>query len=349
MKKLRIGQIGLGRLGSLHALNLVQKIPHAELATVCSLNDQELNWAVAELGLDKSCCYSDYQQMLSEGGLDAVVIASSSDQHCNHVLLALEAGLHVFCEKPLGTQLKDCLEVEKALDRHPGKVLMIGFMRRFDPSYTYAKNKIQEGYIGKPILFRSYSLDPDKDIQEFLQYLPNSAGQFLDMAIHDIDLARWMLESEPETIYAAGGSYAYPEFDNYQDGDNVGALLQFENKSMAFLLAGRTAPHGYHIETEIIGTKATIRIGSVPSGNMVELVDNGGIRQECFQNFKERFRNAFELEMKEFIDCIIYNRKSPSSAYDATRATAIALAATDSFRENKLIKLKSNRERKVSV
>jgi myo-inositol 2-dehydrogenase/D-chiro-inositol 1-dehydrogenase len=148
-----------------------------------------------------------------------------------------------------------------------------------------------------------------------------------------------MLNSEPKTIYAAGGSYAYPEFEKYNDGDNAAAFMQFENQAMAFLLAGRTAPHGYNIETEIIGTKATLRIGSVPQKNLVELLDHTGVRKECSQSFPERFSQAFESEMQEFVNCIIEKRKPGITAHDGTRATEIAILSTQSFRNKELVKL----------
>ena len=159
------------------------------------------------------------------------------------------------------------------------------------------------------------------------------------MAIHDIDLARWFLQSEPKSIYAIGGCYAHQEFAKYEDGDNVSALMQFKNESMAFLLAGRTAPHGYNIETEIIGTLGQIRIGSVPQKNLVELFDAAGIRKECTYSFSERFHEAFVNEVQEFVDCILEDRKPSVSAHDGTRATIIAELATQSFKNNELIKI----------
>src|SRR5699024_3161113 len=191
--------------------------------------------------------------------------ASTSSEHSEHIKKGLEAGLHIFCEKPLGINLNDCKEAEAVVAHHPDKVFMLGFMRRHDPYYQYARLKIAEGEVGKVILFRSYSIDPVQSIEGTLAYLPFSAGQFMDMSVHDIDLACWMLQSKPKSIYAIGGCFAYDDFAQYHDGDNVAALMQFENDAMVFLYAGRAAPHGYHIETEIVGTKATLRIGSVRS------------------------------------------------------------------------------------
>lgn len=336
MRKIKTGIVGLGRLGRIHAQNLALRLPQADLTAVCSLSIDELQNAKKELGVNN--CYTDFHKMIKEASIEALVIASNSDQHCDQVVEALEAGLHVFCEKPLGVNMEECKKCESAVNLYPQKVFMLGFMRRFDPSYQYADKKIKEGYIGKPVLFRSYSVDPVHAIKGSLAYLPYSAGQFLDMAIHDIDLARWLLNCEPKTVFAMGGCYAYKEFADFEDGDNVSALMQFENDTMVFLFAGRTAPHGYNIETEIIGTEATLRIGSVPQKNLVELLDSTGIRRECSQSFPERFSQAFEDEMKEFLNCIIEERKPEITVYDGIRANYIAELATKSFRENKLIR-----------
>ena len=337
MNKVRIGIVGLGRLGFIHATNIGSIIKNAELSAACSLNKEELSRAKKELNVDH--CFTDFKEMIKASDLNAIVIVSPSTHHCEQAIYALQKGLHVFCEKPLGTTLQECLAVEKAVAENANQVFMLGFMRRYDPSYMYAKQKIDEGVIGKPILFRSYSVDPESAIDGALKYVEHSAGQFLYMAIHDIDLARWMLKAEPKSIFAIGGCYAHEEFAAYGDGDNVSALLQFDNESMAFFLAGRTAPHGYNVETEIIGTKATLRIGSVPRKNMVEILDSQGVRQECSQSFQERFEVAFVNEMQEFVDCITENKKPEIKVEDGTKSTNIAYLATKSFKENKLIKI----------
>jgi len=339
MTTIRIGIVGLGRLGFIHASNIAFSLKKATLSAVCSLSQDELNHAARELFLPESSCYSDFKTMLASGKIDAVIIASSSAHHCDQVVLALEAGLHVFCEKPMGTTVKECHTIEGAVNKYKDRIFMLGYMRRYDASYRYAKEKIEAGDIGKPVLFRGYSVDPSHAMEGFLNFLPNSGGQFLDMAVHDIDMARWLLKSEPRTIYAMGGSFAFPQFADHRDGDNVAALMQFENDAMVFLLAGRTASHGYNVETEIIGTRATLRIGSVPQKNLVEILDSSGVRQECTQCFSERFEHAFIAELQEFVDCILEQRKPEITAYDGTRATEIAVLATESFRENKLIHL----------
>jgi len=337
MKKVRVGMVGLGRLGMKHAENIAVRTAGAELAAVCALEPDRVRHAQETWGVTKG--YASFEGMLENRELDAIFIASSSGEHCRQIGQALEAGFHVFCEKPLGISLEECLQAEKAVAKHPQKVFMLGFMRRYDESYSRARKLIQDGYIGRPILFRGYSVDPESAIDGAIRFAPSSGGQFLDMAVHDIDLARWMLGAEATTVFAAGGCYAHPEFAQYGDGDNLAAFIRFDNDAMAFLLAGRTAAHGYAVETEIIGTRAALRIASVPQKDMVELLDDRGAVRECSQNFLERFGAAYCAETQEFVDCIREGRKPQVTVRDGVMATRVAFAATQSFRRDELVRL----------
>ncbi|WP_105619263.1 inositol 2-dehydrogenase [Vallitalea okinawensis] len=337
MKKIKVGAVGLGRLGYRHAENLAFKIPNAELIALCDMNQEKLNETVNAWNIPFG--YTDFDEMIKNEELEAIVITSPSALHTTQIAKALDAGLHVFSEKPLGTNVEECKIAEEAVERHPELVFMLGFMRRYDPSYAYAREKIKNGEIGKPVLFRGYSQDPESCIDGAIAYCGHSGGQFIDMAVHDIDLACWMLESEPKSIFAIGGCYAHPEFGEHKDGDNVSALMHFKNETMVFLLAGRTAPHGYNVETEIIGTKGTLRIASVPQKNLVEILDEHGVRKECSQDFLERFEDAYVEEVLEFIDCIVNNRKPEVTVYDGTKTTEIAYRCKEAFETNELIRM----------
>lgn len=337
MKNIKIGAIGLGRLGYRHAENIAFKIPGVELIALCDSNETKLKEVTDKWNIPFA--YTRFEDMIANDELDAVVITSPSHLHTTQISQALSAGLHVFSEKPLGTTLEECKVAETAVESHQDLVFMLGFMRRYDPSYIYAKEKIKSGEIGKPILFRGYSQDPESCINGAIAFAGHSGGQFIDMAVHDIDLARWFLESEPKSIFAIGGCYAHPEFGEFKDGDNVSALLHFKNEAMAFIFAGRTAPHGYNVETEIIGTKGTIRIASVPQKNMVEILDNYGVRKECSQDFLERFEAAYIEEIKEFVDCIQTGRKPEVTVYDGTKTTEIAYKCKEAFETNEIVRL----------
>jgi myo-inositol 2-dehydrogenase/D-chiro-inositol 1-dehydrogenase len=334
---IKIGAIGLGRLGFQHASNLKFSIPNVELVALCDMDEEKLDKTAREWGVPHA--YTDFGAMIRNRELDAIAITSPSHLHADQIAQALDNGLHVFCEKPLGTTVDECKIAEEAVAKHPELVFMLGFMRRYDASYAYARKMVLEGKIGKPILFRGYSQDPETAIKGAIAYAGHSGGQFIDMAVHDIDLARWFMGSDPKTIFAIGGCYAHPEFAQFNDGDNVSALMHLQNGSMAFLFAGRTAPHGYNVETEIVGTMGTLRIASVPQKNMVEILDQHGVRKECSQDFVERFGNAYLNEMNEFISCITEGRKPEVTVYDGTKCTEIAYKCKEAFEKNELVRM----------
>jgi myo-inositol 2-dehydrogenase / D-chiro-inositol 1-dehydrogenase len=328
---IKIGQVGLGRNGRMHAENILCKVRNAELAAVCSVVESELEYAKSEFGVEK--LYKNYNEMIKNKDLDAVVISSPTSLHCSQIIKALEAGLHVFCEKPLGMKLEECITVQKKIIKHSEKVFMIGFMRRFDDSYLYAKEKIKSGEIGKPFIVRAYGLDPMCLIDSFVNYLKasGSGGLFADMGIHDIDIARWFLGAEVESVYAVGGCYVVPEIGKYGDIDNGIATLKFKNGSIAVIYPGRTCAHGYQVETEIIGTKGSLRVASIPEKNLTAIYDSNGIVRECSMSFRERFAKAFVNELQEFVSCIIENRRPDVGAVDGVESIKVANACKESL------------------
>ena len=338
MKKVKIGIVGLGGLGAEHAKNIAYKIPNAELTAVCRTNEKKLKEFAEKWEVPYA--YTSYEEMIKNPELDAVVIVSPSHLHGEQIKLALDAGLHVFCEKPLGVTVEECKIAEKAVEEHSEKVFMLGYMRRYDPSYSEAKAKIEAGEIGKVMLVKFTSCDPETSIPDHLKAAAHSGKWFQEMTPHDIDLARWLIKSEPMEVYSAGSCYEYKEFEQYEDGDNVFAMMRFKNETVAFFHSGRNAQHGYHVETEIVGTKGTIRVGGESVSNMNILYNTNGIVKECIPNYRVRFAQAFVNEMQEFVDCILEERKPKDlTVYDGTRVTEIANAATESFAKRKLITL----------
>ena len=338
MTELRVGIAGLGRLGRVHAANLAHKIPGAVLTAACVPGADSQAYARQELGLEK--VYGDFREMVADPELDAVAIVSPSGEHCWQIEAALDAGKHVFSEKPLGVTMEQCLQAEAAVARHPELVCMLGFMRRYDKSYAYAKEKIAAGAIGTPYLVKSTGIDPEAVVEGAIRYSGTSGGIFLDSAIHDIDLMRWFLGGEVTEVYAAGTTFKHPEFAENGDTETGMAMLKFDNGTVAFLHVGRTAPHGYHTETEIVGTEAHIRVAGVPWKDRVMVYDQYGARQEIIENFPQRFAEAYLLEMVDFIDCIQKGRKPELTVYDGTKATLVTYAITDSFHTGKPVTVK---------
>ena len=216
---------------------------------------------------------------------------------------------------------------------------MLGFMRRFDKSYRIAKKKIENGDIGNVVLVRCYSQDPRSTFDSYLPFAPTSGGQFIDMSIHDIDLIRWLTGSEPKKIWAIGGCFEYPQFKDWDDGDNVSCLMQCENDVMAFMFANRTAAHGSAVETEIVGTHGTLRIGATPSSSLVEVLSDHGVCHECYQDFVSRWHDAYITEMEVFCDYVAQGKAAEPNVYDGTKATRVAYACKESFLKNELLTL----------
>jgi myo-inositol 2-dehydrogenase/D-chiro-inositol 1-dehydrogenase len=338
MKKVKLGIVGLGRLGKKHAEDIAFRIPNAELTAVCSIIKNEVDEVLSNWGIKYG--YTDYYEMLKNKELDGIVIASSTTEHCRHIEASLDAGFHVFCEKPLGVTIDECKSAEKASERNPGKVLFLGFMNRYDKPYMYVKKKIEEGFIGKPILIRCYRLDPKKYVQSSIEFSGKSGGLFFDVAIHDIDIARWLLGVEPRSIFSMGGCFLHDEFKKYNDIDNGTISMQFENDTMGYFYVGRTCVEGYHIETEIIGTEGSLKVGALNESNQVTVFNEFGAIKEFNGWFIERYEQAFLNEKQEFVNCILENRKPGVSVYDGTKATEIVFAAKDSLLNNKLVYLK---------
>ncbi len=337
MEKLKLGIAGLGRLGKIHANNLAFKIPNAELKAACSIAPEELDYARKELGL--TAVYSDYREMLDKADIDAVAIVTTSKEHCRQISAALNAGKHVFSEKPLGVTVEDCRLAEAAVENHPELTFFLGFMRRFDPSYVYAKQKIEAGAIGTPYMIKATGIDPEALVDGAIRFSATSGGIFLDMAIHDIDLMRWYLDADPCEVYALGTTFKHPEFRDAGDDETAAALYRFDNGAIGFIHVGRTAAHGYHIETEIIGTEGSLRISPVPEKNLCMIYDKSGAVQECVSGFPERFSEAYLSEMQSFVDCVLNHQKPGMTVCDGTKATQIGYATTEAWKSGEAVKI----------
>lgn len=341
MEKIKVGIVGLGRLGKVHAKNLAENVQGCQLIAACSFVKEELDYAVRELGVEET--YQDYEEMVKSPTIDAVFIVSPSGFHCEQIQLAMEHGKHVFSEKPIGLDLAEIKATERVIQSRSEQVFMLGFMRRYDDSYRYAKQLVEDGELGELTLMRCYSIDPSSGMESFVKFAgaSDSGGIFMDMSIHDIDLVRWFTEKEVSKVWALGKNAAYPELDKVGELETGAAMMQLENQAMAILVAGRNCHHGYHVETELIGTKGMLRVAAAPEKNLVTIMDEKGVVRACSQDFPERFREAFVNEAKEFIACIKEKRQPQVSAYDGLQSTKIALACKQSFETNELITIEN--------
>ena len=333
----KVGIIGLGTLGTTHAENIIYRTPKAELIAICARRQEVLDKFNAKHNIPYS--YTDYDEMLKNEELDAVLIVTSVNSHFPLVMKAIEANLHVFVEKPLALTTEEAITAQEAADRNPEKILMTGYMRRYDPAYAEAKQKIKAGEIGQPIMFRGYSLDKDCGTESAPERGENNGAWYSEMIVHDVDLCRWLLGAEVIDIRTIGGCYKHKHFEKYNDIDNACTLMRFDNNAMGMFYTGRTAPHGSHIETEIVGTEGILRINPVPRRNSINIYNKHGVVVECVSDYISRFGQAFAMEMNEFITCIDEGRKPEISAYDGRRASEIANKAYDAYISGDIIRV----------
>ena len=338
MKKLNIGLAGLGRLGKEYGKNIQFKIPNANLVAVCSLVEEELAYAKKEL--EVSDIYSTYESMLEHPNMDAVVIITSTNSHAEHIIKAMESGLHVFCEKPLSIDIENCLKVEEEAKKYSNLIVMIGFNRRYDPSYVDAKKTIIENKVGKPFFVRSQTVDKDIWAPFQLSFVKTSGGVFHDFNVHDVDLARWYIGSEVKRLWSQGGAYRFKEFGDLGDADNTFVFCEFEDGSMALLGASRTSSYGHDTFTEIIGTEGKLTVGNPPSKNRVQISDKHGVRNECNETFYDRFKDSFLIQVQDFVNSVLEGKEPECNLENATKATIVTCAMTESFKTKGIVEIK---------
>ncbi|WOD19372.1 Gfo/Idh/MocA family oxidoreductase [Paraburkholderia kirstenboschensis] len=319
--RLRLGVVGLGRLGKRHAENLAYRVPDAELVAACSPLEEERAWARDALPSPR--LYDDYAQLLDDKDVDAVWLVTPSSLHAQQIVDALRAGKHVFCEKPLSLDLAECERVLQEAARYPHLQATIGFMRRFDPSYKDAFDKIEAGKIGRPFLVRSQTADKNDTDGFFVRFAATSGGIFLDCTVHDIDVARWLLgKPRAKRVFAAGAVALHEGLREFGDVDNGVAICEFEDGKLAMFYASRTQAHGNDTHSEVIGTAGALAIGHNPRANRVEIYDAAGIRNECTPSFFDRFEEAFLQEARAFV-ASVQGGAGPTAQAGATLADAL--------------------------
>jgi myo-inositol 2-dehydrogenase/D-chiro-inositol 1-dehydrogenase len=332
---LRVGVAGLGRMGRFHAEQLAWRTRGAELVAACSPVADERAWAERTLGVAR--VHERFDDLIADPQLDAVVIATPTTLHAEQMIAALDAGKHVLCEKPLALDVAACERVIAAAAGHPRQVAMVGFVRRFDPSYVQAKADIDAGRVGRPFLVRSQTGDMNDPSGFFVRFAPTSGGIFLDCSVHDIDVARWMLGApKARRVYATGSIVLHEGLAACGDVDNGIAVIEFEGGATAVLYATRTLPHGAESTSEVIGTAGTLQIGMGAHRDRVQLRDSQGVRHRATADFIDIFATAFGHEMDAFVAACRGERDLSLALEDALEATRIGLAITRALRSGQV-------------
>ncbi|MCP0887498.1 Gfo/Idh/MocA family oxidoreductase [Ligilactobacillus sp. WILCCON 0076] len=336
-RKVSVGIIGLGRLGSRHAKHLVEKIQGVKLVAACALDENQLKWAQESLGVKNT--YTDYKKMIDKEDLSAVFIVAPTPFHPEMTIYAMEAGLHVFCEKPLGLDLDEVKKMAEVIHSHPKQIFQSGFMRRYDESYQYAKKLVDDGKIGKIIYMRGYGIDPISGMESFKKFASaaDSGGIFVDMNIHDVDLIRWFTNQEPIEAYGLTSNIAAPELAEIGEFETGVAQLKFDGGTIATLIGGRHAAHGNQVELEIMGSDGWLRVGEHPDMNRVTVFNESGVVKPSLQSFGERFDDAFTKEVQDFVQNIAEQKQPSVTVDDGIKALLIAKSCQESANTGKLV------------
>ncbi len=327
-RRLNIGLIGLGRLGKIYARDLARTIAAANLVAVAD-RDAALAQAIAE-EFEAPRWYADPLALLDDREVEAVVIVTPTNTHCELVIAAAQQGKAIFCEKPLSLSLSKALAMQEAVARS-GIFFQMGFMRRFDKGYVAAKKKLEEGEIGRPILFRATSRDPFPPSLEYANPA-NSGGLIVDMGIHDFDLARWLV-GEIAAVSALGNALACPELQSVGDIDTAVITLEFANGEIGTVDLTRNGVYGYDIATEIVGTHGTLRVGYLRETPVLVMKKNN-IAHDVVPYFMERFAQAYPGQLQNFVENVLNERESPITIADGIAALRVALAATEALRSS---------------
>jgi scyllo-inositol 2-dehydrogenase (NAD+) len=319
-RRLKVGLIGLGRLGRIYARDLATRIPETRLVAVAD-PDQA---ALAEVS---STCdarpHRDPEGLLGDADVEAIVIASPTHTHAAITVAACGTGKAIFCEKPPALSLEETQKMKAAVSR-PGVFFQMGFMRRFDPGYAAAKGKVREGLIGTPVVFKSSSRDPYRTSLEYANP-KSSGGMIMDMGIHDFDLARWFM-GEVKSVTAVGGTLAYPELKTVGDIDNAIVSLVFADDRIGVVDLSRNGIYGYDISSELLGTAGTLRIGFIRQTPLLTMTKNS-IAHDTVPHFMQRFEEAYTIQLRDFALNVIEGRPPSVTIDDGIGAIRVALAA----------------------
>ena len=333
MASLNVGVIGLGRMGSLYARNLAQRVTNARLVAMADQKADLREQFANELGGVK--VYASHLDLLQDKDVEAVAIITSTSTHKQVVMDAAAGGKAIFCEKPMALSLADAYEMLHAVES-AGVFFHVAFQRRFDTGYVAAKKKVDDGVIGDPVVIACISRDPFRPPLEFCD--PKmSGGLIADMGVHDFDLGR-MFMGEVATVSAVGGTLAYPEMKSVGDIDNALVNMVFENGSLGTVQLSRNAVFGYDIRTEIWGTKGSLQIGYFRHTPVLVMTQEG-ITHDVVPHFMQRFEGAYLTQIQDFVDRVRRAEAPSLTAADAIAAMRISLAATMSCREGRMVRV----------
>jgi myo-inositol 2-dehydrogenase/D-chiro-inositol 1-dehydrogenase len=331
-RKVNIAVIGTGRMGSVHVANLARLIPEANLAAICDIRLDVAQAVADECGVAR--VVQDYRELLADKDIEAVLIATSTDTHAFILKDAAQAGKHIFCEKPLALDLIDIDDALETVDL-AGVKLQVGFNRRFDKSYQQVHKIVESGEIGQPCILRITNRDPAFPSMDFLKV---SGGMFLDLTIHDFDMARYQM-GEVEEVYAIGNVLIEPELNTFGDIDTAIVTLKFKNGALGAIDNSRQAVYGYDQRLEVFCSQGTA-LAENEAQNTTVRGDTSGLHAALPPYFfMQRYAPCYVEEVRQFIECVREDKPTPTTGYDGRMAVVLGFAAWKSLREHRPVRL----------
>ncbi|HKV57740.1 MAG TPA: inositol 2-dehydrogenase [Ktedonobacteraceae bacterium] len=330
---LKLGLIGAGRIGRLHAEHLTSRIPAGDVCIVADAFEEAARQCAERYAIDSFT--QDYHAVLERPDIEAVLICSSTDAHARIIEEAARAGKHIFCEKPIALDLPS---IDRALEavKHAGVKLQVGFNRRFDANFIRVRQAIESGEIGQLYQFDIISRDPTPPP---IEYIRVSGGIFLDMTIHDFDMIRFLMGSEVEQVFAFGEVMSNAAIGEAGDVDTAVVSLRLANGVLGTISNSRQAVYGYDQRLEVLGSAGAISVGN-NYPNTAIISDGHSVRRDLPQYFfLERYNESFVAEMNAFISAILHDTPVPVTGYDGRAPVVVALAAQKSLAEHRPVRV----------
>jgi myo-inositol 2-dehydrogenase/D-chiro-inositol 1-dehydrogenase len=333
MKKIKVGVIGTGRIGKMHAENLINNIRSVEVKSIADVYaDSIKDWA-KEAGIEN--VYVDYHDLLNDPEIDVVLICSSTHTHSQITIEAAQAGKHIFCEKPIDYNL-DRIHAALTAVKEAGVKFQVGFNRRYDHNFKAVRDLVQAGKIGDPHIIKVTSRDPAPPPVEYVKV---SGGLFLDMTIHDFDMVRYLSGSEVEEVFAVGTVLVDSAIGEAGDIDTALITLKFKNGAIGVIDNSRKAVYGYDQRVEVFGSKGSVGVSNDTGNSAVLSTEEGVFSDKPQYFFLERYLASYITELKDFFEAIEQDKEVSVPGMDGLKPVLIALAAKKSLIEGRPVKV----------
>jgi len=329
MRNVRFCVIGAGRAGLVHARNLIERIPNAELAALCDTAPLTLRQVGSQFGV--SSLFADYTEAVASSDVDAVVIATPAFVHRDVACAAAEHGKHVFLEKPMAVTVEQCEEINAAV-ADAGVRLQLGFMRRFDDGFLEAKNLLDSGEMGRIMVIKSTGRGPGLP-PAWIYDITKSNGVLAEVNSHDIDSIRWMVSSDICRVYAEAGNFKcldvrgeYPDFY-----DNIVVNVRFSDGTIGVVDGTCPCHYGYDARMEILCENGVVFVGSIEQRGVTKVTVEGRVTGQTVKSWRGLFKDAYVAELEHFVECVLKDREPRVTGLDGLRAVEAVVAVNRSL------------------